>query len=204
MIVIIDYGIGNLGSLLNMLKKLNIKSIISSDANEIGSADKLILPGVGSFDHGIHNLKKYELLHILNKRVIEEKTPILGICLGMQLFTKTSEEGVMQGLGWLDAVTIKFRFDTRLNIKIPHMGWDSIKISKRNQIFNNLPEESMFYFVHSYHVVCKDPADVLSTTYYGYDFVSSLSRDNIIGVQFHPEKSHKYGMKVLENFSIMS
>jgi imidazole glycerol-phosphate synthase subunit HisH len=201
MIVIINYGIGNLGSLLNMLKKLNIEAKISQNINDIEGADKLILPGVGSFDQGAQNLKKFELIEILNKQVIVKKTPILGICLGMQLFTKQSEEGNQCGLCWFDAITVKFRFDPQLHLKIPHMGWDSIKMSKNHQLFDNISEESMFYFVHSYHVICNDKSDVLSTTHYGYDFVSSLSKDNIIGVQFHPEKSHKYGMKVLENFS---
>jgi glutamine amidotransferase len=200
MILIIDYGIGNLGSLANMLKKIRVPTKISSDTGDIESAEKLILPGVGSFDYGMQKLEELNLIDILNKKVVIEKTPILGICLGMQLFTKTSEEGAQLGLGWVDANTVKFNLDKDSSLKIPHMGWDTLDIKKSHFLMQDTDINAMYYFVHSYHVVCNRSEDVLSTSHYGYDFVSSLAKDNVIGVQFHPEKSHKYGMKLLENF----
>jgi glutamine amidotransferase len=200
MIIIIDYGVGNLGSLTNMLKKIRVTSKISSDQEDIESADKLILPGVGSFDHGMQKLQELNLIDILNKKVITEKTPILGICLGMQLFTKASEEGVQQGLGWIDANTVKFTMDKMTALKIPHMGWETLDVKKSHFLMQGTENNAMYYFVHSFHVVCNQNEDILSTSHYGYDFVSSFVKDNILGVQFHPEKSHKYGMKILENF----
>lgn len=199
-IIIIDYGMGNLGSMANMLKKIRVPAKISSDPEIIESAEKLILPGVGSFDHGMQKLHELNLTEILNKKVVQDKTPILGICLGMQLFTKKSEEGVRQGLGWIDANTVKFSVDKNSSLKIPHMGWNTLNIKKSHFLMQDTDSNAMYYFVHSFHVVCNKDEDVLSTTHYGYDFVSSLANNNIIGVQFHPEKSHKYGMKLLENF----
>jgi glutamine amidotransferase len=200
MIIIIDYGMGNLGSLANMLKIIRVPAKISSNIEEIESAEKLILPGVGSFDHGMQKLREQDLIDILNKKVVRDKIPILGICLGMQLFTKTSEEGAEQGMGWVDAKTVKFNADKDSLFKIPHMGWDTLDIKKSHFLMKDTDSNAMYYFVHSFHVVCSHSEDVLSTTHYGYDFVSSLAKDNIIGVQFHPEKSHKYGMKLLDNF----
>lgn len=193
---------GNLGSLFNMLKKIGIPAVISSDISAIGKAEKLILPGVGAFDNGIRNLNKLGLIPILNDKVIKEQTPILGVCLGMQLLTKKSEEGKLDGLGWIEAKTVKFRFDKgQDNLKIPHMGWNTVIPKREDPFFNDMDENTRFYFVHSYHVVSEREENILSTTNYGYDFVSSIKKDNIIGVQFHPEKSHKYGMKLLKNFA---
>jgi glutamine amidotransferase len=199
--VIIDYGMGNLGSILNMLKKIGAGAVVSSDISEIEKADKLILPGVGAFDSGMKNLTDHGLIPVLNDRVIKERTPLLGICLGMQLFTKRSEEGKLEGMGWFDAETVRFNFDDEESkLKIPHMGWNYIKVEKENNLFKNTDGDSRFYFVHSYHVVCNQKDDILATTLYGYEFVSAINRDNIFGVQFHPEKSHKFGMKILKNF----
>lgn len=200
MIIIVDYGMGNLGSILNMLKKIGAEARISSNPVEIGNADKLILPGVGSFDSGMKNLTEMNITPVLYEKVINRKTPFLGICLGMQLFTKKSEEGVLPGLGWIDAETKRFSFDSEQRLKIPHMGWNMITVKKESPLFKEMYLEPKYYFVHSYHVICNDPNDILTTTYYGYDFVSSVQRGNIFGVQFHPEKSHKYGMKLLNNF----
>ena len=200
MIVIVDYKMGNIGSILNMLKKIGETAVISSDIKDINNADKLILPGVGSFDTGINNINNLGLLDILNKKVLEEKTPILGICLGMQLFANKSEEGVKRGLGWIDGNVVKFKFKDN-NLKIPHIGWNEIKIKKDDVLFKNIPEEPRFYFVHSYYFSCNDNNNILTTTNYGYDFVSIVRKDNITGVQFHPEKSHKYGMNLLKNFA---
>jgi glutamine amidotransferase len=201
MIVIVDYGLGNLGSIVNMLKKIGAHATLSADASVIEKATKLILPGVGAFDHGMKNLTDLGLVPVLNKKVIVEKTPILGLCLGMQLFTRRSEEGRLPGLGWLDAETVRFRLDqTQTKLRVPHMGWNVIKVCQTNPIFEGLYEEARFYFVHSFHVLCHDAQDVLAQTHYGYEFPSVIGHGNIIGTQFHPEKSHKFGMKLLKNF----
>lgn len=201
MIVLVNYRVGNFGSILNMLKKMGIEATISSNISDIEKADKLILTGVGAFDNGMKNLNESGLVPVLHEKVIEDKVPILGICLGMQLFTKTSEEGTLPGLGWIDAQTVKFKYSENYkNLKIPHMGWNTISIKKQISLFNDMCQEPRFYFVHSYHVVCNDEGDRLTTTMHGYEFVSAIQKENIIGVQFHPEKSHKFGMKLLKNF----
>lgn len=202
MIIIIDYGMGNLGSILNMLKKIGAPAKISSNLQEIDKADKIILPGVGAFDTAMKRLAELEMIDLLNDKVLNRKTPTLGVCLGMQLLTKDSEEGVLPGLGWIDAETIRFRFDRKqTNLKIPHMGWNTVKICREGTLFKDMDGEARFYFVHSYHVICHQPEDILAVTDYGYECISVLKRDNIMGVQFHPEKSHKFGMKLLKNFA---
>ena len=202
MIVIIDYGMGNLGSIANMLKKVGVPAVISSDPAVVEKADRLILPGVGAFDAGIKNLATRDLIPLLNFRVLEQKTPILGVCLGMQLLCKRSEEGQLPGLGWLDAEAVRFKFGSNTaNLKIPHMGWNSLAVCQPHSLFANLEAENRFYFVHSYHVVCADQSNVLAQTNYGFDFASAVVKDNILGVQFHPEKSHKFGMHLYKNFA---
>ncbi|MBN1936398.1 MAG: imidazole glycerol phosphate synthase subunit HisH [Anaerolineae bacterium] len=202
MIAIIDYGMGNLGSILNMLKKVGAETVISSDAALIERADKLILPGVGAFDYGIKNLTEHGLIPLLNAQVIESKKPILGLCLGMQLFTRHSAEGQLPGLGWIDAETVRFQFDqANVHLKVPHMGWNSLRVCQPHPIFIDLDNEPRFYFVHSYHVVCADTRNVLAQTRYGDDFASVIGQGNITGVQFHPEKSHRFGMQLLKNFA---
>jgi imidazole glycerol-phosphate synthase subunit HisH len=205
MIIIIDYKMGNLGSIFNMLKKIGISSKISSSHDDILSASKLILPGVGAFDNGMQNLKQAELISVLNEKVLIHKAPILGICLGMQLFTRSSEEGKSAGLGWIAGSTSRFRFDAnRTRLRIPHMGWNTVAF-KQDSIFHyGYEEEPRFYFVHSYHVVCDQEKNIAGKTLYGYEFVSALQKDNIYGVQFHPEKSHKFGMRLLRNFVELS
>jgi len=200
-IVVVDYGMGNLGTVAAKIKKMDTSVVITSNPEEISKADKLILPGVGSFKAGMENLRNRNLISILDKKVVGEKTPILGICLGMQLFTKKSEEGFVDGLGWIDAETIRFRFnDSQNGLKIPHMGWNTIKIKNSHPLFTNLGDESRFYFVHSYHALCEHPENIIAETEYGYLFPSAIVKENILGVQFHPERSHKYGMKLLKNF----
>ena len=199
MIVIVDYGMGNLGSIKNMLKKIGIESIISKEINIINSADKLILPGVGSFDHGIKNINENGLRDVLEKNIIKKKKPLLGICLGMQLLTNSSEEGELPGFGWVNAVTKKFVFED-ITFKTPHMGWNTVKNENENVLYNKMYQDARFYFAHSYYISCFNQSDILTTTTYGYEFVSSFQSGNIIGVQFHPEKSHKFGMKLLKNF----
>lgn len=200
MITIIDYGAGNLGSIQNMLKKIGVESKITSDKIDIERATKLILPGVGSFDYGMQQLHQNELVDILNDKVLGQQTPILGICLGVQLFTKKSEEGELKGLGWFDAETIKFKFDDT-KLKIPNMGWQDVEIKKESPLTKNLPSDARFYFVHSYHLKANNPTDIMLNANYGYEYVCGLEKDNIVGVQFHPEKSHKFGMTLLKNFA---
>ena len=202
MITIINYGAGNIKSIQNMLKKLGIESEISDDATTINNAKKLILPGVGAFDYGMQQLKKSGLIETLYKKVIEEKTPLLGICLGAQMLGNKSEEGTEKGLAWIDMDVVKF--DTKKlsnNLKVPHMNWNEINIKKTTPLFNKLNNQSRFYFVHTYHMQTNNPTDVLCTSNYGYEFVSGVHKNNIWGMQFHPEKSHKFGMKLLENFA---
>jgi glutamine amidotransferase len=201
MIAIIDYGMGNLGSIVNMLKKVGAKAVISSDPAVIESANKLILPGVGAFDAGMQRLNDLGLIPTLNAKVLEQRTPLLGVCLGMQLLTRQSAEGELPGLGWIEAETLKFQFNGEFrHLKVPHMGWNFIKVKQSNPIFADMPPDPRFYFVHSYYVACKNEQNVLASTEYGYEFVSAIVSDNIIGLQFHPEKSHKFGMGVFKNF----
>ena len=200
-IVIINCGVGNVGSVKNMLKKIGEEAIISAEISDIEKADKLIFPGVGAFDSGMERINQLGITPVLNEKVIKDKTPILGLCLGMQLFTKSSEEGELPGLGWFDARTVRFKFDGRnAQLKIPHMGWNTTKVVRENPLFRGLDDTARFYFVHSYHLVCNKNEDVIATTNYGYDFASSIMKDNIFGVQFHPEKSHRYGIQILKNF----
>lgn len=200
-IIVINLNLGNIGSILNMLKRIGIIATASSSQRDIELAEKLILPGVGSFDTGIKNIHNLGLLSVLNRQVIDKRVPVLGICLGMQLFTKKSEEGILPGLGWIQSETVRFEAvpGQTSSLKIPHMGWNTIKIVKNDPVFSNSHDEGRFYFVHSYHIKCPQNY-ILSTTFHGYEFPSAIRSDNIWGVQFHPEKSHKYGMGLLKNF----
>jgi glutamine amidotransferase len=199
-IVIVDYGMGNLRSVYNKFRQLKTSVVISSKPEVVLRADKLILPGVGHFAHGMKNLKAFGLVDCIQEKVIYQKVPILGICLGMQLFTSYSEEGNTQGLGWIDAQTLRFKISDTKKWKVPHMGWNTLAIKKNSAILNHINANSMYYFVHSYHVDCNDANDVLTTSIYDYEFVSAIQKENIFGVQFHPEKSHDNGMVLLENF----
>jgi glutamine amidotransferase len=203
MITIIDYGVGNVGSIANMLKKIGTDSVITSDVEGIKAAEKLILCGVGSFDDGIEKLENMNIVNVLREKVLVDKTPILGVCLGMQLLTKASEEGSKEGLGFVDAYTKKFDFSSiksDKNLRIPHMGWNVARAVKPSKLFDHMYDEPRFYFVHSYFVSLNNQEDELLQTNYGTAFTSSFEKENIIGVQFHPEKSHKYGMRLYENF----
>lgn len=199
-IVIIDYGMGNVGSISNMIKYLGAKAIVSNEYNVIKSADKLILPGVGHFDRAMENIAKHSLLDVINEMALEKKKPFLGICLGMQLMCNSSEEGRTEGLRLVNAVVKRFDFPENRELKIPHMGWNYIQPRKQSTILNGLDDKSRFYFVHSYYVDCANEIDMLTETSYGRTFVSSFEHNNLIGVQFHPEKSHRFGMKIFKNF----
>lgn len=201
MIVVIDYGMGNIASILNMFKRIGYRDVLfSNDPKQIESATKLLLPGVGAFDNGINSLKESGLIPLLNKRALEHKIPVLGICLGMQLLTRRSEEGEQRGLGWISADTRKFNFMDNPNLKIPHMGWNYITVKKESPLLTS-SVRSKYYFVHSYYVKCDNPNDVIATCNYGFEFDCIIQHDNIFGAQFHPEKSHKFGMELLYNFS---
>ncbi len=200
MIAIVDYGMGNIGSLENMIRKAGGASRVTSNPAEVLQAEKLILPGVGAFDNGISKLNRSGLAAALTTRIVRDHIPILCICLGMQLITEGSEEGTLPGLGWVPGRTIRFKFEPSADLKIPHMGWNNVRFVKDSPLSAALPEDARFYFVHSYHVVCRDPQDVLTTTTYGIEFTSSLQHGKIYATQFHPEKSLKYGLQLIRNF----
>lgn len=202
MIVIIDYGMGNLTSVQKAFKRIGSEAKISSDPAEILNAEKLVLPGVGHFKSGMEHLRERRLIEPLNKKVLEEGTPIIGICLGMQLMTRYSEEGNAEGLGWFDANTIRFNLTGNThNLRVPHMGWNTVHIKKQNNLLmKEITDSTLFYFVHSFYARCNDTNDILATTDYGVEFTSALNKGSIYGVQFHPEKSHDSGLNLLRNF----
>lgn len=203
MITIVDYGLGNLSSIKSMLRRLGFQSVITSDPGAIREADKIILPGVGAFDNGMKNIRAKGLETLLNDKALVERVPVLGICLGMQLLSDGSEEGIEPGLGWVPGKAIKFRFESGHSaLKVPHMGWNDVRVNDESQaLVKGFLSEMRFYFVHSYHVVCDNPKDVLMTVDFGGPVVAAVSRGNIMGTQFHPEKSHKFGMLLLKNFA---
>ena len=199
MVGIINYGLGNLGSIQNMLKVIGEKSIISSDPEELDKCDRYILPGVGAFDAGMKKLNESGLDVYIKEKANNEKKLILGICLGMQLLGRKSEEGTLPGLGLIPFDNIRFRLDDT-DLKVPHMGWDIVDFKQDNPLLRGLKGTQRYYFVHSYHAQCDDEKNVLMTCDYGYEFAASVVKDNIMGVQFHPEKSHDFGMALLTNF----
>jgi glutamine amidotransferase len=201
MITIINYGMGNLGSVQNMLKRIGTPCTITSDIKEIEKAEKILLPGVGAFDAAIKKIDELNLRLVLQYKAKEQKIPFLGICLGMQLLTRSSEEGALNGLNFVDAKTIKFNFGSDTSLKIPHMGWNFVKINQPSKLTDGFTTDHRFYFVHSYKVVCDRDENSILKTNYGGDFDSAIQNENIYGAQFHPEKSHKYGMHLLTNFS---
>lgn len=201
MIAIIDFGMGNHGSIMNMLRKVGAESVITSDPGAILSAEKLVLPGVGAFDVAMKNLHDLNLVEVLEKAVIDKGIPVLGICLGMQILTTSSQEGSLPGLGWIDAETKSFHEHlSPSNLRIPHMGWNGVDVKLKRGIFQRMYDEPRYYFVHSYFVECSREENVLATTHYGMTFHSAIMRDNIVGTQFHPEKSHKFGLLIFKNF----
>ncbi|MCO6498732.1 MAG: imidazole glycerol phosphate synthase subunit HisH [Chitinophagaceae bacterium] len=204
MTAIIDYGLGNLNSVLNMHRYLGIDACITSAEKELEKAGRLILPGVGNFKKGMENLRRSGLADLLNELVIKKGKPVLGICLGAQLMTKHSAEGDCDGLGWMDAVTVPFD-QTKMNgLKVPHMGWADVQVRGNDPLWKDMLSSPRFYHVHSYHFKMNHPEEISAVAVYGYEFTCAFHRSHIYGVQFHPEKSHKYGMKLLENFSKIS
>ena len=200
MLAIIDYGLGNLGSIANMLKVIGEKSVITNIKEEIMKADRIILPGVGSFDSGMRNLHDMDLYALLQNEANGGK-PILGICLGMQLLGRKSEEGKRSGLGLIPFDNIRFHFPQENGLKIPHMGWDIVDFKQESPLLQGINgAQQRYYFVHTYHAVCDSENNVLMTCDYGYEFAAAVCNKNVYGVQFHPEKSHDFGMRLLENF----
>lgn len=201
MIVIVDYGMGNLSSIQQKFKKLRLDAIISNKTEDILRADKLILPGVGHFAYGMKNLLSGRLIPVLSQKVLDEKTPILGICLGMQLLTKRSEEGDCEGLGWIKAQTVRFDFEqSNMDLRVPHVSWNAVFTQKESLLLNGIDNNTEYYFTHSYYVKCEHEENVLAVTKYGITFASIIQVGNIYGIQFHPEKSHQGGMILLQNF----
>ena len=201
MIVIVDYGMGNLHSVENKVHRLGARSMISTDPQEIENAEKLILPGVGSFAAGMKNLEGRSLLAPLRKRAIVEGAPLLGICLGMQLMTQKSEEGSALGLGWIAGETKKLDFSQMpKKLRVPHVGWNTLLPLRPDLLLQEVPPNASFYFVHSYFVLCSNEADVVAMTHYGLDVAAVIHHANLYGTQFHPEKSHEWGFQVLKNF----
>jgi glutamine amidotransferase len=198
MISVLDYGIGNAKSVIRMIEKVGGTAKAISSPEEVLAAKKLILPGVGAFDHGIKQLQVQNLNESLNYIAKESKTPILGICLGMQIMCKHSEEGKLDGFGWIDAVVTHFGTERGKALPVPHMGWNNIHIKQQSALFTN--NEQRFYFAHSYWVKCNNTSDVIATADYGGEFVAAFNRDNLYGVQFHPEKSHRFGMSLIKKF----
>lgn len=200
MIAIVDYQAGNIGSIRNMLKKIGYDSLITSSAAEITKADHIILPGVGSFDYGMQKLQDFGLVDVLNKKKASG-TPILGICLGAQLMCISSEEGTLPGLGWIHGEVKRFPgSDGSKKYTVPHMGWDIVQQTKRSKLFEGVEQPARFYFVHSYYIYCQLPEVVLTQNKYSTGYHSAFELNNIVGVQYHPEKSHKFGKQLLKNF----
>jgi glutamine amidotransferase len=199
-VAIVDYGMGNLHSVKRKLDRIGVHPQLTSDPGELLGADKLLLPGVGHFGKAMEHLATLGLIPALHEAVMVRKTPILGICLGMQLFARHSEEGDAEGLGWIDADVVRFGIDDTRRFKVPHMGWNGVRIARSGPLLEGMTEHTEFYFVHAYHMVCRDSGDVLCDTDYGYEFTSIVQRENVYGVQFHPEKSHDAGEALLRNF----
>ena len=200
MVVIIDYQAGNIGSIQNMLQRIGVESEITSHKDVISNASHLILPGVGAFDYGMQKLKELELVDLLKSKSLEQKVPTLGICLGAQLMCLGSEEGSLPGLGWIDAQVKRFpSIKNGSRYKVPHMGWDPVRPMKSSLLIDSLVEPR-FYFVHSYFIDCNNAEDKLLQNEYSIVFDSAYEKGNIMGVQFHPEKSHRFGKQLLQNF----
>jgi glutamine amidotransferase len=198
MIVIVDYGVGNVGAVANMLRKAGARVRVSAAVADIEAADKLVLPGVGHFDRGMRKLRETGLVPVLNEQVLARARPVLGICLGMQMMTRASEEGSTPGLGWIDAAT--HRFPDRPGLRVPHMGWNTVHPANHASLFAHCAEDERYYFVHSYVVRPADPAHVAATCGHGGDFAAAFQADNLFGVQFHPEKSHLFGLALFKRF----
>lgn len=201
MIVIVDYGVGNLTSVQNMFKKAGVNAQICNNKSEIESATKIVLPGMGAFDNCMHKYNESGFRDIIEQKIMQDKVPVLGICVGLQMLMEGSDEGVLPGLGWIKGRTIAFdKAQMQEENKIPNMGWLEVAAKKQSKLMEGL-DEARFYFAHSFHVLPAVETDTLFTVHYGYEFTAGIEKDNILGVQFHPEKSHRFGMQLLKNFA---
>ncbi|HEX6371487.1 MAG TPA: imidazole glycerol phosphate synthase subunit HisH [Longimicrobium sp.] len=203
MIAIVDYGMGNLGSIHNMFRKVGAQAVVTADPAVVARAEKLVLPGVGAFDHGMRSLAERGLVEVLNRKALQERVPVLGVCLGMQLLTERSDEGGLPGLGWIEGETVRFDRTDQPRLHAMHMGWNTLDWHAPHPIFGELPPHPRFYFVHAYHVVCRHERNVLARSTYGYPFASAVVEGNVVGMQFHPEKSHRFGMAVFRAFAAL-
>lgn len=202
MIAIIDYGSGNIKAIANIYRRLNIPFVVATQAADLRLATKVILPGVGAFDHVIRQLDKSGMRQVLSESVLEHRLPLLGICVGMQILAHSSEEGSLPGLGWIDGEVRKFDLATLVYAtRLPHMGWNDVQPARKTDLFRDFGADCRFYFLHSYYFHCNEKRDILARTDYGGDFTSVVNSGNIFGVQFHPEKSHQCGIQLLQNFA---
>lgn len=204
MITLIDYGVGNIFAFQNVYKRLDIPTKIAKSSDDLNDAQKLILPGVGSFDYAMNRLNDSGMREKLDELVLEKKIPVIGICVGMQMMGNRSDEGKEEGLKWIDGDILKF--DEKLiehRTKLPHMGWNDVVPVNNHSLFNGLERNAIFYFLHSFHFKCKNPLDIIATSEYGVAFSSAVNKNHIFGIQFHPEKSHHYGERLLHNFAIL-
>jgi imidazole glycerol-phosphate synthase subunit HisH len=204
MITIIDYGLGNICAFVNLYERINIKTKVAHTSEDIKKATKIILPGVGCFDHAMNQLNRSGMRNELEKKVLERKVPFIGICIGMQMLAKNSEEGKLPGLGWIDGVVKLFDI-SKIPYKsgYPHMGWNTINPVNKNTLLEGFDKDSRFYFLHSYYFLCHAYSDILATSEYGIHYACAVKKENIYGIQFHPEKSHSNGIKLLKNFAMM-
>jgi imidazole glycerol-phosphate synthase subunit HisH len=204
LIGLIDYGLGNIQAFANIYRRLGIEAFTVNSPTELRHASKIILPGVGSFDWAMRCLQKSGLRDALDKEVLEAKKPVLGVCVGMQMMAESSEEGIVAGLGWIDARVVKFDISLlKEKTDLPHMGWNNVRPAASDTLFRGM-DDPQYYFLHSYYIVPERFEQTLATSYYGVEFASAVHRDNVFGTQFHPEKSHEWGVKLLKNFAELS
>ena len=199
-VTVVDYGIGNLGAIPNMLRRVGVEAVVSADPDVVARAERLIVPGVGAYDAGVRNLRASGLWEVLEKKALVERVPVLGLCLGMELLSERSEEGELPGLGWIPGRVVRFRMPADSRLRVPHMGWNTVA-ARRPSPLADVIDGARFYFAHSYYFEPAQPESTAGVTTYGYPFASVVHQDNIVGVQFHPEKSHRFGLALLARFA---